>query len=201
MNSTGGIPLFLFALAILFGVLLIGCIVVYNRFRRLQNHVHESWSNIDVLLKRRYELIPNLVQTVEAYAHHEKGTLTAIRAARDRALASVGSVLEQARDEENLVTSVNTLLHQVERYPELQASAQFLNLQKELALSEDRIAAARRLYNANVRDFNIALESFPSSMIGGVLGIHRNDFFEVDAIDVREFPALTKENPPTTEMQ
>jgi LemA protein len=150
----------------------------------LRNHISESWSDIDVVLKRRHDLIPNLVETVKGYAAYEQGVLERVIEARNRAVAAVGSVGEQASSEGELVHSVNRLLATAEAYPDLKASAQFLALQKELADTEDRIAAARRFYNANVREYNTMLETFPSSMLSG--GAQPAQFFEVDNLAVRE---------------
>jgi LemA protein len=168
-------------------VLLIPLIVVIstiNRYARLRNLIRESWSNVDVQLKRRYDLIPNLVETVKGYAAHEQTTFQQIVEARERAMSAVSSVGEHATQEAELVRSVNALLAKVEAYPELKASGHFMALQRELANTEDRIAAARRFYNANVRDYNTMLQTFPSSMFSG--GAGPESYFEVDSLEVRE---------------
>lgn len=162
----------------------------HNRFMRLRNHINESWSNVDVALKRRYDLIPNLVETVKGYAQHEQQTFASVIEARNKALAAVGPVGEQARDENELVHSVNKLLAVAESYPDLKASQNYLALQTELSNTEDRIAAARRFYNANVRDYNTMRESFPSSIVGNAMNLAPAEFFEVDSLSFREAPEI-----------
>ncbi|HZH99198.1 MAG TPA: LemA family protein [Fimbriimonadaceae bacterium] len=165
------------------GVPLIWAIVTLNNFARLQNLMRESWANIDVALKRRHDLIPNLVETVKGHAAHESEVLERVVSARERALA--GSSV----DENELAKAVNLLLARVEAYPELTASTSFQRLQQELINTEDRIAAARRFYNANVRDYNMLLQSFPASLLRG--GRKEAEFYKVDAIQVREPIAIT----------
>lgn len=165
-------------------------IVTRNRFVRLQNMMRESWSNIDVLLKRRYDLIPNLVETVKGYASHEQQVFEAVAKAREQAVADVGSVGHQAQTESELVRALNQLLVRVEAYPELKASVHYLALQNELTNTEDRIAAARRFFNANVRDFNLLLESFPSAMVGSSMGLRPAEFFEIEELHVRLAPTV-----------
>jgi LemA protein len=163
-------------------------IMTVNRYARLRNLIRESWSNVDVQLKRRYDLIPALVETVRGYAAHEQETFARVVDARNRAMASVGSVSEHAAGEGELVRSVNALLARIEDYPELKASEHFLELQEELAKTEDRIAAARRFYNANVREYNTMLETFPSSMFAS--DRTPETYFEVDTLAVREPASL-----------
>ena len=162
------------------GILMIGFwgISIMNSFVRLSNHVKESWADVDVALKRRHDLIPNLVETVKAYSTHESQVIQRVVEARKMALREVSSVAEHAKDESALGRSVRELLFRVEAYPELKASTNFLSLQEELSNTEDRIAAARRFYNANVRDYNTYIESFPASMFAG--GQKRAEFFEID---------------------
>jgi len=155
------------------GVLLLvglGLLVWYvstkNRFAWLDNLIRESWSGIDVQLKRRYDLIPNLVETVKGYAQHEERLFEAIARARETSAAAL-AVGARAQSDQELTGAVTSLLARVEAYPELKASRHFLELQQELSLTEDRIAAARRFYNANVRDFNAMLQSFPASLLAG----------------------------------
>lgn len=137
-----------------------------NRLARLRNHIKESWSDVDVQLQRRHDLIPNLVETVKAYAAHEQELFTRIAQEREKAMASRLDIAQYAQNETELGRSVNALMARVESYPELRSSRHYLELQEELANTEDRIAAARRFYNANVRDYNTMLESFPSSAVG-----------------------------------
>jgi len=152
----------------------------YNKLVRLRQHVRESWSAIDTELKRRYDLIPNLVETVKGYAAHERETLEAVIEARARAVTSTGSPAEQARDENALVGALRQLFAVVESYPDLKANQNFLRLQEELTVTEDRIQAARRFYNANVRDLNTRIEVFPSNLIASMFGFRPETFFEID---------------------
>jgi LemA protein len=153
----------------------------FNRFVRVRQHIRESWSDIEVELKRRYELIPNLVETVRGYAAHERGALERVIELRNRAVANHGPAVEQAIDESALQLGVKQLFAVAEGYPVLKADAQFLALQKELANCEDRIAAARRFFNANVRDMNQLCESFPSNMVAGMFGFERATYFELSS--------------------
>jgi len=166
-------------------------ISIYNGLVRLRQYVRESWSGIDNELKRRYDLIPNLLETVKGYAAHEKTVFESVTRARQQAIASTGSPGEQARDENHLVSSMRQLMAVVENYPDLKASNHFLALQKELANTEDRIAAARRFYNANVRDFNTRIEAFPSNFIASMFHFERVEYFEVEEIGIRNAPAVS----------
>lgn len=165
-------------------------IAMYNRLVRLRNQCRESWSGIDTELKRRYELIPNLVGVVKGYAKHEQDTLRAVTEARARAVASTGSPGSQAADENVLVGEVRRLFAVSERYPDLKANDQFLRLTAELVNTEDRIQAARRFYNANVRDYNTRIEVFPSNLIAGAFGFRPEEFFEVEDSGIRAAPAV-----------
>jgi len=158
----------------------------YNALVRIRQQVSESWSGIDTELKRRYDLIPNLVETVKGYAAHERQVLQDVTEARARAHASSGSPEAQAEDEKALVASVDRLLAVAEKYPELKASEHYLGLQKELANTEDRIQAARRFFNANVRDLNTRVEVFPSNLIAQAFGFEKAGFFEVESSKVRQ---------------
>ena len=178
---------------VLFVVVLIPAIwviVTYNTLVRLRQHVRESWSGIDTELQRRYDLIPNLVETVKGYAAHERETLEAVIAARNRAAASKGSPASQAADENALVGSLKQLFAVSESYPDLKASENFLALQAELANTEDRIAAARRFYNANVRDINTRIGVFPSNLIASMFGFGVEEFFEIEDASVRVAPRV-----------
>jgi len=157
----------------------------YNGLVRLRQHVRESWSGIDTELKRRYDLIPNVVETVKGYAAHEREVLERVTEARGRAVASTGSPASQARDENLLVGALSRLFAVSEGYPDLKASESFLQLQQELVNTEDRIQAARRFFNANVRDLNTRVESFPSNLVAGMFHFGKEEFFEVEAAAVR----------------
>ena len=170
-------------------LVLVGYVIsVVNRLARLKHLVRESWAQVDVALKRRYDLVPNLVETCKAYAAHETDLFTRVVEARNRAMAGGEAVAAHASQEAVLVASLNGLLARVEAYPQLKSSTNFLELQQELGNTEDRIAAARRFYNANVRDYNTALEQFPSSLFAG--GHRSADYFEVEAVEVRHAPPV-----------
>lgn len=171
-------------------LVLIWVVGTYNVLVRLRQHCRESWSSIDTELRRRYDLIPNLVETVKGYAAHERGVLQAVIEARSRAMASTGSPESQARDENVLIGSMKQLFAVAEKYPDLKASANFLQLQKELANTEDRIQAARRFYNANVRDINTRVEVFPSNIIAGMFQFSKEQFFEIEDSGIRATPQV-----------
>ncbi|MFH0943597.1 MAG: LemA family protein [Planctomycetota bacterium] len=162
----------------------------YNRFVRLKNYIRESWSNIDVELKRRYELIPNLVATCKGYAAHEKEVFEKITELRNKAAANHGDPSGQAIDESSLMLGMKQLFAVVENHPELKADAHFLELQNELALTEDRIAAGRRFYNGNVRDMRQLSEMFPTSILAGMFGFRAPGFFELDSEAERVVPRV-----------
>ncbi len=172
-----------------FGLLVV-CIVVilaaawvaatYNVMVRLRQQCGESWSGVETELRRRYDLIPNLVEMVRGYAQHEREVLQQVIEARSRAVASTGTPQSQAKDENALIGSLRRLFALSENYPDLKASANFLALQKELSNTEDRIQAARRFYNANVRDLNTRIEVFPSNLIAQVFKFTAREFFEIE---------------------
>jgi LemA protein len=155
----------------------------YNGLVKLRNQCRESWSNVDTELKRRYDLIPNLVSTVKGYAAHEKDVLESVARLRSAAVASTGSPASQAADENALVRGLRQLLGVVESYPALKADRNFLDLQRELANTEDRIQAARRFFNANVRDFNTRIEQFPSNLVANAFAFKPQEFFEIEAVE------------------
>ena len=163
----------------------------YNKLVRLRQLIRESWHNVDVQLRRRYDLIPNLVNVVKGYAQHEQQTLAAVIEARNRAEANHNSVASQAADEQAMVRAAKQLLAVVEAYPQLKASQNFLALQRELIETEDRIAAARRFYNANVREYNVSRTTFPVMLVAGLGNFPPEDYFEVEDITVRQAPAVS----------
>ncbi len=171
------IPIAVVALILLLP--LVYALVIYNRLVSLRQHAAESWSDIDVELKRRYELIPNLVATVKGYAAHERDVLERVIALRNAAEANHGSASSQARDETALMLGVRQLFAIVERYPQIKADAHFLELQRELALTEDRIAAARRFYNANTREMRQLCQTIPSSLVAGIFSFKAGEYFEL----------------------
>jgi len=171
-------------------VVLLWIAVMYNTLVRARNTCHESWSDIDTELKRRYDLIPNLVNVVQGYAKHEREVLERVTQSRAAAVASTGSPESQARDENQLIRSLRQMLVVVEKYPDLKASRNFLELQGELVNTEDRIQRSRRFYNANVRDYNNRCEVFPSNLIAGSFGFQKREYFEIDSAIEREAPAV-----------
>ena len=171
----------LILLLILVGVpLAIGLYVwsAYNRLVGLRNRVDEAWSDITVQMKRRYDLVPNLVETVKGYAAHEKSTLDAVIAARNAAAAAQGpAAMGQA--EGALTGALGKMFALAEAYPDLKASNNFVQLQTELSSIEDKVAAARRFYNSSVGDYNTAIQQFPASVIAGSSGFTAREFFDV----------------------
>ncbi len=166
-------------------------IVQFNRMTSLRNRCKESWSNVDTELKRRYDLIPNLVAAVKGYATHEQAVFTAVTQARAQAIASTGRPALQAQDENHLVGQLNRLLAVAEAYPKLRAADSFLQLQNELSLTEDRIQAARRFYNANVRDYRNQTRQFPGVFFAGMFGMGEIDFFEIQSPAFGQAPVLS----------
>ena len=180
-------------LLIIIGLVLliaIWVIATYNILIRLRQQCRESWSGIDTELRRRYDLIPNLVAAVKGYAAHEREVLQAVTEARALAQASTGSPQAQAQAENVLVDGLKQLFAVSENYPNLRASENFLQLQNELANTEDRIQAARRFYNANVRDINTRIEVFPSNTIAGMFGFQKEEFFEVEGAGILAAPGV-----------
>jgi LemA protein len=163
-------------------------IVQYNGLVTLKNYIRDAWANVDTELKRRYDLIPNLVATVKGYAAHEREILERVTELRNRCVANRGSPREQATDENQLVDALKRLLVLLENYPQLKADQHFLQLQQELIDTEDRIQAARRFYNGNVRDYRNRCEAFPSNIVAGMFGFKPEEFFSVEPA-VREVPS------------
>ena len=161
----------------------------YNSLVALRNHISDSWSNVDTELMRSYELIPNLVAAVKGYAAHERETLQRVMELRNTCMADHGSVHHQEGTERQLVSAMQKLLAIAEAYPDLKANKNFLELQKELVNTEDRIQAARRFFNGNVRDYRNLYEGFPSVLIANLFGFEKRDFFDVDPA-IREAPSV-----------
>ena len=160
-------------------VIALWAIMVYNGFVKLQTRTEEAWADIDVQLKRRYDLIPNLVNTVKGYADHEAGTFEKVTAARTLAMQAEGT--EAKAEAENMLTgALKSLFAVSENYPDLKANENFLELQRELSDTENKIQAARRFYNGNVRDLNIKTESFPSNVIASMFSFGKKEFFELE---------------------
>ena len=185
-------PIVFLIIAVVVVLVVIGLpLAWYNKLVRLRQLIRESWGNVDVQLRRRYDLIPNLVNVVKGYAQHEQQTLQMVIDARNRAQANTGAVGSQAEDEQKLVAATRQLFAVIESYPQLKAAQNFLALQQELTNTEDRIAAARRFYNANVRDYNVSRTTFPTMLVAGLGDFPPQDYFEVDDSSIRQTPAVS----------
>lgn len=160
-------------------VLIIWVVSIYNRLVAMKNRAEEGWSDIDVQLKRRYDLIPNLMETVKGYAKHEEGVFTKVTEARTQAMGAQG-VQEKGKAENMLTGALKSLFAVAENYPDLKASANFGKLQDELSDTENKIQAARRFYNGMVRDLNTMLETFPSNIVGSMFKFQKREFFEIE---------------------
>lgn len=189
MNTSSGSLGPLVFVAVCVAVLtLVWIVSTKNRIVRLRNLVRESWSDVDVTLKRRHDLVPNLVATVKGYATHERETLELVVRAREDALAAIGELKSLGASEAKLESALHAVFMRAEAYPELKADQHFIELQAELSRTEDRIAAARRLYNANVRELNTAIETFPNSLIVG--RVSPADYFELSSPGERAVPSV-----------
>lgn len=160
-------------------VLAVAIIGIYNGLIKLKNRVDEAWSDIDVQLKRRYDLIPNLVNTVKGYATHEKELFEKVTAARTAAMGA-GTPAQKEQAENMLSGTLKSLFAVAENYPDLKANQNFLELQRELTDTEDKIQAARRFYNGNVRDFNTKIQVFPTNIFAGMLNFTKREFFAAE---------------------
>ena len=175
-------------LYIVIGVLVVlagWAIFTYNRLIALRNRAKEAWSDIDVQLKRRYNLIPNLVETVKGYAAHERELFEKVTEARTRAMGAK-TMEEHSKTENMLSSTLKSLFAVSENYPDLKASTNFLELQRELRDTEDKVQAARRFYNGNVRDLTIKIERFPEKIIASMFAFKKMDLFEIEEAAVRE---------------
>jgi LemA protein len=170
---------------------------VYNSLVRLRIRADEGFSDIDVQLKRRHDLIPNLVETVKGYASHERQVFENVTAARSNAVAAQGPE-QQAQAENALSGALRQLFAVAENYPELKASQNFIELQDEITDTEDKIQAARRFYNMTVRDLNIKVDSFPSRFLAGLAGASKREFFELEDESDRAVPQVSFQAPPAT---
>lgn len=176
------ITTFIIVLAV---IILLWVIYTYNRLITLRNRTKEAWADIDVQLKRRYDLIPNLVETVKGYAAHERELFEKVTEARTKAMAAQ-TVKEKGEAENFLSQTLKSLFAVAENYPDLKASVNFLELQRELTDTENKIQAARRFYNGNVRDLNIKIESFPSNIIAKIFNLQKAEFFEIEEAAAKE---------------
>ena len=171
---------------IILTVLVLFVISIYNRLVQLRVRAKEALSDIDVQLKRRYDLIPNLVETVAGYLKHERTVLENVTQARALVAGAAGNPLERNNAEATLSSTLKTLFAVAENYPDLKANANFLDLQRELADTENKIQAARRFYNGNVRDLNTAVETFPSNVLAGLFNFKTEKFFEAETAAEKE---------------
>ena len=177
------------------GIWIVGIIVVvfavyaisvYNGFITLRNRTKEAWSDIEVQMKRRYDLIPNLVNTVKGYAKHESATLENVIKARTVAMGQQNTMQDRSKSESILSSTLKSLFAVSENYPELKANQNFLELQRELRDTEDKLQAARRFYNGNVLSYNTKLETFPSNAVAAMFHFEKKDFFELDEAEKEE---------------
>lgn len=169
---------FYIVLAVL-AIIVLWVVFAYNHFVRMVNRAKEAWADIDVQLKRRYDLIPNLVETVKGYAAHERSAFENVTKARAAAMGA-GSLADKGKAENMLSGALKSLFAVAEAYPDLKANQNFLELQRQLADTEDKLQAARRFYNGNVRDLNTAMQVFPGSLIAGAFHFKQREFFQLD---------------------
>jgi len=176
------------ALYIILGIIVViffWAIFIYNRLVSFRTRAKEAWSDIDVQLKRRYNLIPNLVETVKGYATHERELFQKVTEARTKAMGAQ-TMQEHSQAENMLSSTLKSLFAVVENYPQLKSSGNFLELQRELRDTEDKIQASRRFYNGNVRDLNIKIERFPEKIVASLFNFKKMDFFEIKEAEARE---------------
>lgn len=177
--------IFLISIIGIASLIILAGVIIYNRFVRLRFTVRSSWSDIDVLLKKRYNLVPNLVETVKGYASHERAVFEKVTEARSKAMQA-STPAEKSQAENIFRETLKSLFAVAEAYPDLKASIQFSQLQSQLQQIEDSIEYARRYYNAVVRDYNTMTEAFPSNIIAGLFGFTKEEFFELEAPAERE---------------
>jgi LemA protein len=182
MTVLGIFLLIVVAIVAIFIFMMIG---IYNSLVRARNRADEAEADIDVQLKRRYDLIPNLVETVKGYAAHERSVFEKVTETRASAMGG-GTMRERAGKENMLTEALKTLFAVAENYPDLKASQNFLALQDELTDTEDKIEAARRFYNGLIRDFNIKIQVFPNTLVAGMLGFTAREMFEIEEVEERE---------------
>lgn len=191
MGEIAGLAWFLVSLAVLVIIVVLWVVVQYNGLVKLRNLVQESWRQIDVELQRRHDLIPNLVNTVKGYAKHEAATLDAVTQARSVASQPGASPAKQAKNENVLTQALGRMFAVAEAYPDLKANQNFLELQQELTNTEDRLAAGRRFYNANVRSINTKIETIPVNLVAAAFHFTREEYFEIEDPVVRQNPSVS----------
>ena len=177
---------------IILGVVVLWVIYAFNRFVSLRNRAEEAWADIEVQLKRRYDLIPNLVNTVQGYATHERSAFENVTKARSAAMGAQGPTPAHAQAENMLTGALKSIFALAEAYPDLKANQNFLALQQELSDTENKIQAARRFYNTNVRDLNIAIETFPSNVVAATFRFAKKEFFDLADSDAAQNPVEVK---------
>ena len=176
---------------IVLGILVLWIVFAYNSFVSLVNRTKEAWADIEVQLKRRYDLIPNLVNTVKGYATHESSAFENVTKARSAAMGA-GNLADKAASENMLTGALKSLFAVSEAYPDLKANTNFLELQRELSDTENKIQAARRFYNGNVRDLNTSIEQFPGNIIAGIFNFSKMEFFDLPDDSVAQNPVEVK---------
>jgi len=178
---------------VVIGLIVVFVVGLYNRLVTLRQRVREAWADIDVQLKRRWDLIPNLIETVKGYAAHERQTFEAVTKARSDAMAAAqtGSPEQRAQAENALGAALLNLRAVAEAYPQLQAIQEFKDLSENLTATEDKIAFARRFYNGNVRDYNTAIQTVPTNFIAGMFGFTAEQYFELTDPTQREVPKVS----------
>lgn len=177
-------------LAVVLVILAVFVIILYNRLVGLKNRAENSWADIDVQLRRRYDLIPNLVETVKGYAGHERETFENVTKARQQAIEVTGDVAKMAQAENFLTQTLRSLFALAEAYPELKANENFLDLQTQLAEIEEILSQARRYYNAVVRDLNTTVEKVPTNIVAMIFGFKKREYFEIEDAAARETPEV-----------
>lgn len=177
---------------IVIAALFLWAVGLYNNFVKLIQRSEEAWADIEVQLKRRYDLIPNLIETVKGYAKHEEGTLTKVIEARNMAMKANGVVAEQAKAQNMITDALKSIFALSEAYPDLKANQNFLKLQEELSDTENKIQAARRFYNGNVRDLNTSVLTFPGNIIANMFRFTKKEFFDLPDGDAAQNPVAVK---------
>jgi len=187
----GAIPLVCGGGFVVLLLAIVGAVIaLYNRLIVLRNRVDNAWSQIDVQLRRRYDLIPNLVETVKGYAKHERETFEKVTQARNMAI-NAGTVAEQGAAENMLTGALKSLFAVAEAYPELKANTNFMQLQEELTGTESKIAYARQFYNDSVMSYNTGIQSFPANLLAGMFGFTAREYFEIELAEAREAPQVS----------
>ncbi len=189
-TSTGLIVLIVLVIAAAILVFLVALIIIYNKLVRLRNTAEQAWSDVEVQLQRRHDLIPNLVETVKGYMTHERETLEAVTKARQMAVQVTGDVAKRAEAENMLTQTLRSLFAVAENYPQLKANENFLDLQQKLAEIEEQIQLARRYYNAVVRDLNNTIDMFPSNIVAKIFHFQHREYFELTEPEAEEAPEV-----------